>query len=454
MGDQPQAEPVTDFGKDDARRKMAYAIADNAENLGLDHPLWIGGRRVTLAATVETRDPSSPQQVVSIFPAAGAEQVAQAVESALRGNAEVQALPADARADLLRRAAEALRPRRFELCAWSCFEAGLTWREADVDFADALDGLERAAAAVRPEMRSSAPLVLAAGDALPLSSLAGPLAYQLARGGAAIVLAGPQAPLVQWRLVEALLDAGLPGEALQFLAGAEAAGPLAFDDRIVLAPPVDDDSMPAPLRAAWPVGIGAREKLVIVLEGADPDATARGIADSACARAGRHPAGGGRILLVGSEHGDLTTRIGERAREREPGPAIDFSTDLGPLPDEARFATWRRALESAASAPTQRGNLPDDAQARREGWFAGPQVWTGLTPDDPLWRRPPTGPAIVLARVADFDEALAVRAGLAPGRTVLCGATSEQERRVSPVRDEEVLEFGESGLAPLRTPRA
>jgi len=454
MGDHAGREPVTDFAEDDARRKMAYAIADDAENLGLDHPLWIGGRRVTLAATVETRDPSDPRRIVSIFPAVGAEQVAQAVASAQRGLAAMQAVPSTARAEVLRRAAEALRPRRFELGAWSCFEAGLTWREADVDFADAVDALERAAAAVTDAPRATAPVVVAGGDALPLTSLAAPLAHQLARGGAALVLAAPQAPLVQWRLVEALIEAGVPGEAIQFLAGPDAAGRVAFDDHVVLAPAPDGDSLPEPLRGAWPGATAARDRLVVVLEGADPDATARGVVASACARAGRHPAGGGRVLLVGHGHEDLVARIRELARSRELGPAIDYATDLGPLPDEARFSAWSRAVESASPPPSQRGILPDDAQARRAGWFAGAQVWVGLAPADAPWTRPPPGPAIVIARVADFEEALAVQVGVAPGQTVLCGATPEQRRRVPPGRLGDLASRGEDALFPLRGPGA
>ena len=47
--------------------------------------------------------------------------------------------PAEQRAALLRRVADVLRRRRFELAAVEVFETGKPWREADADVAEAID---------------------------------------------------------------------------------------------------------------------------------------------------------------------------------------------------------------------------------------------------------------------------------------------------------------------------
>ena len=43
------------------------------------------------------------------------------------------------RADLLFRAAEVMRRRRWELSAWAVYECAKPWREADADIAEAID---------------------------------------------------------------------------------------------------------------------------------------------------------------------------------------------------------------------------------------------------------------------------------------------------------------------------
>ncbi len=46
------------------------------------------------------------------------------------------------RAELLFKAAEMIRERKFEFCAWLTYEVGKNWAEADADVGETIDFLE------------------------------------------------------------------------------------------------------------------------------------------------------------------------------------------------------------------------------------------------------------------------------------------------------------------------
>ena len=141
--DEPFAnEPTADFAREENRQAMQQALSEVREQLGGHHPLWIGGGAVDTAERLTSLNPSYRSRVVGTTAAATAEHADQAVAAAKEAFAEWNALGVGARADYLRRAAEVLRRRRFELAAWEVFECGKGWRESDADICEAIDFCE------------------------------------------------------------------------------------------------------------------------------------------------------------------------------------------------------------------------------------------------------------------------------------------------------------------------
>ena len=135
-------EPETDFAEESNQRLMQNALASVRAKLGVDVvPIVIGGKREESAETVERLDPSDNGRVASRTYYATSEQATRAVAAAQRAFGSWRETPITDRADLLRRTATELQRRRFEICAWMCFEVGKPWREADADVAEAIDFL-------------------------------------------------------------------------------------------------------------------------------------------------------------------------------------------------------------------------------------------------------------------------------------------------------------------------
>src|SRR5436309_15159327 len=111
-------EPPADFAQTEAREAMQAALAEVASQLGMCYPLVIGGEKIETGEVLESLNPSHKHQVVGAAVMATADHARQAVTAAKQAFAAWADLPVERRADLLRRAAAAMRDRRFELAAW------------------------------------------------------------------------------------------------------------------------------------------------------------------------------------------------------------------------------------------------------------------------------------------------------------------------------------------------
>src|SRR5947207_2856768 len=132
-------EAFADFTRDDVKQAMAAALDDVTKRGTREIPLVIGGERQTSSSTFKSLNPASPGQVLAVVAKAGEAEVKRALEAALRAFDRWRWVPARERAGLLLRVSVALRKRRHEFNAISCLEAGKTWPEADVEFAEAVD---------------------------------------------------------------------------------------------------------------------------------------------------------------------------------------------------------------------------------------------------------------------------------------------------------------------------
>lgn len=330
---------MTDFTNDENRREFAYTVAAVAENLGDTYPMLIGGERVAGIETFASLNPSRPSETLARFPVAGEADVARAMVAAETALESWRQVPASERAAMLSRAAETLRRRRLELAAWCCFEAGLTWAEADAEAAAAIGCVEElgdeAATGVRmfPSTFSS-----------PLAMTAAAMTAPLRAGDTVVVRPDPRVSTIAWKLVEVFLDAGLPAGAVNFVTSIE----------------------------AWDESAAPPEPFTIASE-ADLDA----VLTAAFAHAGqRHP-----YVVHAVVHPDVFDDVARAARDAAAGltvgPAIDFQTDVGPVIDEV----------SAYRACGFLGVALD-------GWFVPPTVLV----DQPRVDEPVPGPILTLER--------------------------------------------------------
>src|SRR3989475_12861300 len=109
---------------EDVHRELDAAIAHVKTTFGKSYPLYIGGREVRAASEFDDRSPIDTRMLLGTFQSASREQVSDAIGTAKAAFPAWSARPWRERVSLLRKAADAIRERRWELSALMGYEAG------------------------------------------------------------------------------------------------------------------------------------------------------------------------------------------------------------------------------------------------------------------------------------------------------------------------------------------
>ncbi|HDH97310.1 MAG TPA: aldehyde dehydrogenase family protein, partial [Proteobacteria bacterium] len=117
MREEFKNEPLADFSDPEVRRKMEDALAEVKGWFGREYPLVIGGDEVWTDQRFESLNPSRPSEVVGVFCKASEKDAEAALDAAWKAFEKWRFETPQKRADLLFRAAELLRERRFILDA-------------------------------------------------------------------------------------------------------------------------------------------------------------------------------------------------------------------------------------------------------------------------------------------------------------------------------------------------
>jgi acyl-CoA reductase-like NAD-dependent aldehyde dehydrogenase len=381
--------------------------------------------------SVAVHDVRSPWsgEVVGTVPLADPHDVERALAGAQRAVGEMAGLPAYERADILRRAADAVERDEDELAPTIPAEQGKYTAEARAeasriagiirlcaDEAGRLEGrvlpLDVAPAGVgrlaytRPE--PTGVVVAITPFNYPAILVIHKIAPALAAGNPVILKPAGATPLTARFLVRRLHDAGLPDGGLQCLVGpgSSVGSALCADARVrKISFTGSEATGHAIARAAGAkrltCELGSNAGLV-VLDDADLDRAGKAIAFSAYTNAGQNCVSTQRVLVARGRRDELVDRLVAHVDALRPGDPADPATDLAPLIDEReaeRVASWI-ADAARAGAEVVRGG-------GRERALVEPGVILDPPTDARVWRDELFGPAVSVRSFEHDDDALA-----------------------------------------------
>src|SRR5215469_8060594 len=229
-------EPFVDFSLTENKRAMEAALAKVQSELGREYDMVVGGRNLKTDGKIRSVNPANPSQVVGTHQRAEAEHAEGAMQAALAAFPSWSRTPVAERAALLFRAADLIRERKFEFCAWLTFEVGKNWAEADADVGETIDFLEfysrealRLAGATTPiqypgEHDQLLYIPLGVGAVIPpwnfpFAIMAGMTAASIVTGNTVILKPSSDSPTIAAKFVEVLEEAGMPGGVVNFCPG-------------------------------------------------------------------------------------------------------------------------------------------------------------------------------------------------------------------------------------------
>ncbi len=171
--------------------------------------------------TLNVVNPANHQDIVGTVREADAQLVESALSAAEAYAPDWQAVPPMQRAEVLMRAADLLEQYHLEFMALAIREAGKSLPNAIAEVREAVDFLRYYAAQVQegPNTLPLGPVVCISPWNFPLAIFIGEVSAALAAGNVVLAKPAEQTPLIAYRAVQLLHEAGIPRGALQLLPG-------------------------------------------------------------------------------------------------------------------------------------------------------------------------------------------------------------------------------------------
>jgi aldehyde dehydrogenase (NAD+) len=254
----------------------------------------------------------------------------------------------------------------------------------------------------------------------PLNIPSRKIAPALAAGNGVVFKPSELTPLLGQRLVEALLEAGVPGSALALVHGhAEVGRALVSDPRVAAVTFTGSTAVGEAIHRSVPPWVRTQLEMggknaVLVWEDADLELAAGIITKGAFGLAGQACTGTSRVVVHERLVNGLLDRVMERARETVLGDGLTEGVTMGPLSSAAQRAKYEEYLE-VGQHEGGRLETPTYGCAPDGGHFVRPAVFTGVRPDSRLAQEEVFSPVLAFLAVDSWDRAIEVVNGTSYG---------------------------------------
>ncbi len=387
-------------------------------------------------------DPSTGR-LLGEAPIASADEARAAVDAAAAAEPTWAHVPGHERARLLRATADRLRSDRETMARLIASEVGKPIADARVEVDRAVGVFGIAAEEIRQlggesfpadaferpagnesrflfSVRDPIGVVVAIGPFnFPLNLLCHKIAPALAAGNPVVAKPTSAAPFTALRLAEHLVAAGLPAGVVNVVTGPGGA----VGNTLVEHPA----TRLITFTGSTDVGKGIAERagrhakrVILEMGGLDPfvvlDDAPMDVAVAAAARgvfsySGQVCTASKRFLVAEPIAERFAHHLAEKARALKVGPALDESTEVGPLIDAGAVDRVERLVEEARRQDAQLlagGRRPPD---RTEGSFFEPTVLDAVPESARVVREEPFGPIAPIVRFATLDDAVRIANG-------------------------------------------
>ncbi len=395
---------------------------------------FIDGAWVTSTSgeTFESRNPADIRDVIALFQAGTAADVALAVRAAENAQRRWRRTPAPKRGETMYRFGELMAVNKERLARAMTREMGKVLTEARGDVQEGIDIAFLMAGEGRRTFGDTVPSELPDKWAMSVREPIGvvgvitpwnfPMAIPcwkmmpaLITGNAVVLKPASDTPHCAALLVELMAEAGFPPGVVNFVTGSGAA----VGDALVESPDVQVISFTGHTSTGRRIAASAGRRLkrvslelggknaIVVLADADLDLAADGILWSAFGTTGQRCTAASRVIVAHDVVEPLLDRLTTRTRALRLGDGSQATTDVGPLINAAArekvagyMDVGRREGELVLG-----GGIPA-ADELVNGHFFEPTIFAGVKPMDRIAQEEIFGPVLSVIPVADYQEAV------------------------------------------------
>jgi RHH-type transcriptional regulator, proline utilization regulon repressor / proline dehydrogenase / delta 1-pyrroline-5-carboxylate dehydrogenase len=427
----------TDYAESQARQEAQQAFDKVRQQLGKTYLPLINGEYQQTAETVNSVNPSNPSEVIGTIGLLSIEQAEQALQAAKAAFPSWRRTPVRQRAGVLRKAAELMEQRRAELSAWIVLEVGKPLREADAEVSEAIDfcryyadEMERldqghnydvAGENNRYVYHPRGIAVVISPWNFPLAIAMGMTVGALVAGNCTLLKPAEVSSVIAAKMAEILVEAGIPKGVFQYVpakgstvgahmvkhpdvhliafTGSREVGCRIFTEASIV--------QPGQKHLKRVIAEMGGKNAIIVDESADLDQAVAGAVQSAFGYSGQKCSACARVIVLEPVYDAFVERFAEATRSLNIGPAEAPSTQVGPVID----ANARDRIRDYIEKGRQDAEVALEMPAPDNGYFIGPVIFTGVSPDAIIAQEEIFGPVVAVIRAKNFQEALDIANG-------------------------------------------
>jgi 1-pyrroline-5-carboxylate dehydrogenase len=431
---------------DEFRRKYDEAVARVRAAFGAKHPHRIDGAELVSERWFEDRSPVDTRIVIGHFPIGTKADVDRAVTAARRSFPDWSGRPWQERCAIIRRAADMIEERGFELSALVSLEAGKNRLEAMGDVTETADlaryyceqmekngGFDRPMARftsneeTRSVLKPFGVWAIISPFNFPFALAGGPVSGALVAGNTVVLKPSHETPLTALALHNIFIEAGVPTGALHLTFGT---GP-ETGEALTSHPGVDGILF----TGSKAVGMGIYHRFskdfpkpcitemggknpAIVMDSANLADAAEGIMKSAFGLQGQKCSACSRIYVHASVKDEFVELLLQKTAAITIGDPSAHGVWLGPVihqrayKDYAKYAemAWKDGKVLAGGKALTDGELA-------HGYFVAPTIVDGLAQDHYLFQNELFVPIVCVAPFDTLEQALDLANGTEYGLT-------------------------------------
>ncbi|HJP30835.1 MAG TPA: aldehyde dehydrogenase family protein [Candidatus Latescibacteria bacterium] len=391
--------------------------------------MHIGGQWLDKDEKIEVQNPYDGS-VIDTVPKSTPDDVSKAIATAQKGAQVMRRMPAYERYQLLDKAARLMYERQDDLGRTITMEEGKVIAEGVGEAGRSAETITLSAEEAKRLTGETLDLSAASNGVgkfgftlrvpcgvvaaitpfnFPLNLVCHKVGPALAAGNAVVVKPASDTPLSAIKLVEILLEAGFPPEAVSVVTGSGST----IGDAVASDPRVRKISFTGSRDVGEHICRTAGLKKVtmelgsnspvVVMDDADLDKVADGVALAGFANAGQVCISAQRILVQEKAYDDFTDALKSRVEGITTGDPLTEATKMGPMireSDAERVESW---VQDAVA-----GGARLVAGGSRSGTMHQPTILADVEPGMRVSCDEIFGPAVALTRVGDIDRAIAI----------------------------------------------
>ncbi|MCB2227752.1 MAG: aldehyde dehydrogenase family protein [Desulfarculaceae bacterium] len=418
--------------------------------LGQEYGLLIGGREVYCDKKITETSPSNTGLELAVFQSGGQAEAQAALEAAKKASGPWAAMPWQERVALVRKAADLIDQRTFEMSAAMTMSVGKNRMEClgeVTETADLVryscDQMEANGGYIKPLGSDPFPDLVAKNMSVlkpygvwlvivpfnfPQALSGGPAGAALVAGNTVVIKASSDTPWTVRLLVDCFRDAGLPEGVVNFVTGSGGA----IGDYLVDSPLVDGITF----TGSFGVGMSIKKRALnfdyvrpvilemggknptVVSSKADLDLAALGVMRSAFGAQGQKCSAGSRVYVEAGAYDEFMAKFQALTQKIVAGDPSRADVYLGPVINQKAYESY----QGFADELKQAGELLCGGEALTQGdlakgYFCAPTIAAKVPLDHRLWKHEMFVPITMVHAVADLEEGMALANDTAYGLT-------------------------------------